>query len=145
MLAVAGRPRCDTRTRQKAGVPLPVAWVDIESPDPEEGRATCFEQGSARGGARFRRLEGATWSAPDRAVYVSSTDGGEAKAGQVWAYRPEGEGGTLTLVYESPSPERLFKPDNLTVSPSGGLVAFMVLLSIAAGVLAGAAAWLFSR
>ena len=43
--------------------------------------------------------------------------------GQVWAYRPGAGGGTLTLVYESPSGGEMDSPDNLTVTPRGGLIA----------------------
>ena len=45
------------------------------------------------------------------------------KPGQVWAYRPAGRsGGKLTLIFESPSPATLLKPDNLTVSPRNGIL-----------------------
>ncbi len=122
MLAIKGRPQADTRLGQRVGRPRATAWVDVDEPDPREGRPTCRAQGVARGGATFRRLEGAWWSALDQAVYFTATDGGDAKSGQVWAYRPEPGDGSLTLLYESPSPEALFKPDNLTVSPGGGLL-----------------------
>ena len=43
--------------------------------------------------------------------------------GQVWRYRPTAEDrGTLILVFESPSREVLDSPDNVTVSPRGGIV-----------------------
>lgn len=43
--------------------------------------------------------------------------------GQVWQYRPRGNsGGQLILVYESPGEAELDNPDNITVSPRGGLV-----------------------
>jgi secreted PhoX family phosphatase len=46
----------------------------------------------------------------------------------VWQYRPlgshagHGSGGQLILVFESPSADVLESPDNITVSPRGGLV-----------------------
>jgi uncharacterized protein len=40
----------------------------------------------------------------------------------VWAYRPGVASGTLTLVYESPSGSEMDSPDNLTVTPRGGLM-----------------------
>jgi len=122
MLAIAGKPRYDTRTAQSVGQPLEVEWVDIAQPDPGANEATCYQQGAAAGGAQFRRLEGTSWSPHDRAVYFTSTNGGDARTGQVWAYRPRARGGTLTLVYESPAPEALLKPDNITISPSGGVL-----------------------
>ena len=49
-----------------------------------------------------------------------STDGGEAEAGQIWEYDPTGN--RLRLVFESPSFDVLDMPDNLCVSPRGGLI-----------------------
>jgi secreted PhoX family phosphatase len=119
MLAVAGRPAFDTRTGQTAGVALPVTWVPIANPNPAGTSSTAvYNQGSAQGAARFRRLEGA-WEA-DGAIYFDSTTGGDAGVGQVWEYRPAIE--TLTLVYESPSSNILYMPDNLTVSPHGAIL-----------------------
>jgi secreted PhoX family phosphatase len=85
-------------------------------------RATTFQQGAAKGGAAWRRLEGCWWSEQDEAIYFNSTDGGAAAAGQVWAwYRSWGKE-YVELVYESPSTDVLLKPDNLTVSPKGGIL-----------------------
>ena len=72
-------------------------------PDPEltsvaDARST-FNQGWAKGGAKFNRLEGC-WE-DDSTIFFVSTSGGDAKNGdvnsdgyqegfgQVWAYRPE--------------------------------------------------------
>ncbi len=67
----------------------------------------------------FRRLEGIWYS--EKRFYFTSTNGGEAGLGQVWIYDPKAE--TITLMFESPSVHVLDFPDNITVSPSGGLVA----------------------
>ena len=41
----------------------------------------------------------------------------------MWRYRPRGrDGGELLLVFESPSRDVLDSPDNITVSPRGGIV-----------------------
>jgi uncharacterized protein len=123
MLAIEASLQYDTRTDQEVGVELPVIWVDIDVADPPDGSPSVFAQGFANGGAVFRRLEGAWYSEHDDAIYFNSTDGGNASAGQVWAYRPEyRKGGTLTLVYESPSSDALLKPDNIAVSPGGGIL-----------------------
>lgn len=124
MLAVDGRPQLNTG----AGgippfVPLPARWVDIADPDPdlEAGRPTCFQQGLAQGGARFARLEGCWWA--DDSVYFNATSGGAIGAGQVWQYRAlDADRGQLMLVFESPSRDVLDSPDNICVSPRGGLV-----------------------
>jgi secreted PhoX family phosphatase len=137
MLAVVGQPRVDLRENRTRGERLPVAWVRIDNPDPSltsvaDPRST-FNQGYAKGGAKFNRLEGC-WE-DDGTIFFVSTSGGDAKNGdvnsdgyregfgQVWAYRPGRRGGTLALVYESPSGAKLDSPDNLTVTPRGGLVA----------------------
>jgi len=40
----------------------------------------------------------------------------------VWEYRPDSDGGTLTLIFESPNAAVLDAPDNLTVSPQEALL-----------------------
>jgi secreted PhoX family phosphatase len=138
MLAIDGQPNVDLREGRTRGERLPVRWVRIDEPDPEltavaDPRST-FNQGWAKGGAKFNRLEGC-WE-DDSTIFFVSTSGGDAKNGdvnsdgyregfgQVWAYRAGRRGGgTLMLVYESPSGTELDSPDNLTVTPRGGLVA----------------------
>ena len=134
MLAIADRPNVDLRQGQRRGRALPVRWVRIDEPDPEltavaDPRST-FNQGWEKGGAKFNRLEGC-WE-DDGTIFFVSTSGGDAKNGdvnsdgyeegfgQVWAYRPRSR--KLTLVYESPSGREVDAPDNLTVTPRGGLI-----------------------
>ena len=136
MLAIAGQPQVDLREGRTRGEALPVQWVRIDEPDPEltavgDPRST-FNQGWAQGGAKFNRLEGC-WE-DDGTIFFVSTSGGDAKNGdvnsdgyaegfgQVWAYRPGRSGGRLTLVYESPSGSEMDGPDNITVTPRGGLI-----------------------
>lgn len=119
MLAIAGKPTYDTRTGQVQDEPLDVEWVTIDSPDPVlPAGPSVFAQGSAKGGAVFARLEGA-WYGLGK-VYFVSTSGGKAQQGQIWEYEPASE--TLSLVFESPSADVLNAPDNICVSPRGGLV-----------------------
>jgi secreted PhoX family phosphatase len=137
MLAIVGQPQVDLREGRTRGERLPVEWVRIDEPNPEltsvgDSRST-FNQGWAKGGAKFNRLEGC-WE-DDGTIFFVSTSGGDVKNGdvntdgyeegfgQVWAYQPDRGGGTLMLVYESPSGAELDSPDNLTVTPRGGLVA----------------------
>jgi secreted PhoX family phosphatase len=122
MLAITGRPRYDTRTGQRVGEPLPAEWVDIADPDPGgNDDLAVYGQGRALGGATFARLEGAWWG--EGSVFINATNGGDAGAGQVWQYRHRNDtGGDLTLLVESPSRDVLDSPDNLTVSPGGGLI-----------------------
>lgn len=132
MLAVAGRDQYDTAEDQKPGAALPVRWADIPAPDPTAADAkdsAVFEQGWQAGGARFSRGEGCWY---DRgAIYFTCTDAGDEEQGQVWRFRPVskagsaatgGEGGELTLLFESPDDEVLSFPDNICASPRGALV-----------------------
>ena len=123
MLAVEGRRNYDTGTGQKLGAPLPARWLDIAEPDPKGSNISTavFDQGYARGAARFARLEGCWYG--DRSIYFHATNGGDAQVGQVWRYRPTAaDRGELVLVFESPSPDVLDYPDNIAVSPRGGIV-----------------------
>ena len=124
MLAVTDRPGYLTAREQTVGAVLPVHWVDIDDPDPanaEEDHLAVFRQGLAKGAARFARLEGAFHG--DDGIYIVSTNGGDARAGQVFHYHPTSDdAGQLTLVFESPSKTVLDSPDNIVVSPGGGLV-----------------------
>jgi secreted PhoX family phosphatase len=119
MLAIAGRPQYDTATGQRQGEQLDAEWVTIDQPDPNlPDEPQVFEQGWAKGGARFARLEGAWYG--NGSIFFVSTSGGDVEQGQVWEYEPMSE--TLRLVFESPSAEVLNAPDNICVSPRGGLV-----------------------
>jgi secreted PhoX family phosphatase len=124
MLAVHGRPNYVAVRGQTVGASLAAEWVDIAEPDPptaETNSSAVFQQGWARGGAVFQRLEGCWYG--EGSVYFNATSGGDVGAGQVWSYRPAGaDGGVLALVFESPSRDVLDSPDNLCVSPRGGLV-----------------------
>ncbi|MSO60730.1 MAG: DUF839 domain-containing protein [Acidobacteria bacterium] len=124
MLAVDGAPRADLRLGQRAGVKRGIHWVDIGQPDKAHVDAAKFDgggvfaQGLERGGAIFGRLEGA-WYSGGR-IYLTSTDGGEAKMGQVWELDIREQ--EIRMIFESPGAEVLNMPDNLVVSPRGGLV-----------------------
>jgi secreted PhoX family phosphatase len=125
MLAVRGQPNYDTRTGQSVGERHRIKWVPIAEPDPSNAEANplaVFEQGHAGGGAIFSRLEGAWYG--DGSIFFHATDGGDLHLGQVWELRPHGHSnnGDLELIYESNDPARLDSPDNITVSPRGGLV-----------------------
>lgn len=124
MLRVKDRPQYRTFTGQTVRAALPVDWVDIDDPDPaaaETNVSAVFQQGWAKGGAMFERLEGCF--AGDGRIYFDATEGGDVRAGQVWSYRPtDDDEGELTLLFESPSRDVLDSPDNLCLSPRGGLM-----------------------
>jgi secreted PhoX family phosphatase len=121
MLKIQSVSNYNTITGQTVGTALPVEWVPIANPDPP-GQASnaVYSQGAALGAARFARLEGCWYGSG--AVYFDATSGGNAGSGQIWEFRPEGDGGWLTLIFESAGPAQLDSPDNLAVSPNGALV-----------------------
>ncbi|MGH9222062.1 MAG: alkaline phosphatase PhoX [Vicinamibacterales bacterium] len=102
------------------GTTFDVEWVPIDTPDNPAAIAGTFvwEQGRAQGAATFGRLEGC-WYGNDAKIYIVSTSGGIGQ-GQIWEYDPAEQ--TIRLLFESPGAEVLNAPDNITVSPRGGLV-----------------------
>jgi secreted PhoX family phosphatase len=119
MLGVRGTPQFDTRTNQ-TGEWMDVQWHVIDQPDPNlaGGQPSAFSQGFTKGAARFARLEGA-WPGHGM-IYFLSTSGGDAGEGQIFEYDPVEE--RVRLLFESPSADVLNAPDNMCVSPRGGLV-----------------------
>ncbi|MEV4617214.1 alkaline phosphatase PhoX [Asanoa sp. NPDC049573] len=147
MLAVRKRPNIHLEGMQRRGATYDVKWVDIDDPAPRfpytpgetapttNDDATVYvpKQGWAQGAAYFSRLEGAVYD--DGVVYFTSTQGGGEPEteigphatdgygngyGQVWAYYPKHQ--VLRAIYQSPGPDTLDFPDNVTTSPRGTLV-----------------------
>ncbi len=121
MLRVAGRPSLHRGCR--VGDRFDVAWVEIEDPCLGHSPGTfdqqgVMHQGRAAGGSVFSRLEGCWYG--NELIYVAATTGGNAGLGQIWAYDPRQQ--WLELIFESPSVEVLENPDNIAVSPRGGII-----------------------
>jgi secreted PhoX family phosphatase len=124
MARIRGLNGYDTRTNQTVGTELRVEWVTIDNPDPDPitSSTSCFAQGLDKGGARWNRLEGIS-RGEDGTMYFVSTSGGNAARGQLWQFIPSiTGGGTLVLVFESPNSSVLDSPDNLCVTPGGGIL-----------------------
>ncbi|MGH3490644.1 MAG: alkaline phosphatase PhoX [Actinopolymorphaceae bacterium] len=94
------------------------SWVTIPNPDYAPGEQRPAEQGAALGAAVFTRLEGAWWG--NERIYVVSTSGGPTGQGQVFEYDPERE--RMRVLFASPDASVLNNPDNISVSPRGGIV-----------------------
>lgn len=141
MLAIAGQPQYDAREDQSLRRELPVEWIEIEDPDPANAvLSTVFNEGFSKGGASFNRLEGCWFGRGS--IFFASTSGGGTSAGegkngdvnsdgfkegwgQIWEYRTHGgrrRQGALRLVFESPDGSILDGPDNLCITPRGGLI-----------------------
>ncbi|MFE0652084.1 alkaline phosphatase PhoX [Streptomyces sp. NPDC059534] len=123
----SGRFVDDLSRATRIGTVYGVDWVDV--PD-RDGRTTSVRKQFADGQVtRARKLEGMWWA--DGGTYVVSSyareeSPGAAHDGQVWFYDPKRR--TLTLkvllgVNAAPGEDGAFDgPDNITVSPYGGLV-----------------------
>lgn len=125
MLAIEGQDGYDTATGQTVGATLRTRWVVIADPDPEdaeENASAVLEQGVALGAATFAALEGAFFH--EGSVYFVASEGGEEEQGQVWRFTPDasGDGGALTLLFESTDATILNQPDGIGVSPNGAVI-----------------------
>jgi uncharacterized protein len=123
MLAIDGQDDYSAITGQTVGASLPVRWVTIDVPDPDleaDPSAEVALEGTSKGAAIFNRLEGIWYDRDTRGFFFNSTSGGDAGYGQVWHYAPRTE--ELTLFFESPGGSVLDSPDNLLVTPRGGIL-----------------------
>ena len=136
MLAVKGIENANLAMAQPPGVRYRVKWVDIDDPAPSfpytpgvpapttnnDALNYVSSQGQAQGAAWFSRLEGSVIDG-SRLYFCSTQGGGAAEgpdtvtgfgngSGQIWSYHLRNE--RLELVYESPGPDTLDFPDNVT-------------------------------
>ncbi|MGI8543021.1 MAG: alkaline phosphatase PhoX [Aridibacter sp.] len=125
ILKVKGVDNFDARTPMIDQTSFSAEWVTIDNPDPEEADTqprAVLEEGLKKGAATFTRLEGCDIDETGR-VYFTSTDGGNLKSGQIWAYEPTNlEEGNLRLLFESPSFALLDMPDNVCFQPNSKLL-----------------------
>lgn len=117
MLAIGDGPY-DTRADGIGTTYDSTSWVPIDDPDWAPGQPSTVQQGIAKGGAVFARLEGAWYS--DCKIYLVSTSGGPVGQGQIFEYEPAS--GRMRVLYASPAADILNNPDNIAVSPRGGIV-----------------------
>lgn len=91
------------------GIPVPIAG---------DGKSGPFLEGEMYGGARFNRGEGCWYH--NRVIYHVDTSGGAAGKGVVWALLLETQ--QMVALYVSPGDVQADNPDNITISPSGGIL-----------------------
>ncbi|MEZ5346227.1 MAG: DUF839 domain-containing protein [Pyrinomonadaceae bacterium] len=124
MLAVKDRPNFDT-TKGLIETDFDVNWVTIDDPDPEEAdtnETAVYEQGKAKGAAKFKKLEGCFADKFGRIYFVSSS-GGDTGGGQIWLYVPTSKDeGRLRLLFEAPDRELLDMPDNVCMYPNSNFL-----------------------
>jgi secreted PhoX family phosphatase len=113
-MVVDGVSRKDLRGGFNSGDTFSVSWQHVEDPEGKLGRA----YDSAPDAAIFSRGEGC-WE-DDGNIYFVSTDGGAAGLGQIWLYDPDRE--TVTMLYEAGDSSDVDGPDNIAISPRGGIV-----------------------
>jgi uncharacterized protein len=116
MLKIRGDSNTQLFLPYEIGTTWQTTWVRID--DPRALTKSCYQQGFDKGAAQFHRLEGAWWGG--RTGYFLSTNGGVKGEGQVFEYDPRRE--TLKLIYDSPTADEVDNPDNITVTPRGGLL-----------------------
>lgn len=113
-LAVAGEPGKDMTGSFRNGQRWRVEWVRVEDPEGANGEPFA----SAPGAARFARLEGCWYDSGY--IYFVSTSGGDNGHGQVYVYDPRRD--VLEMLFESPSADVVDGPDNIAISPRGGII-----------------------
>jgi secreted PhoX family phosphatase len=119
MLKIVGIDNLFSLEDSAVTYPLPVEWVRIEDPDPVPGSAAPFEQGLAKGAARFFSLEGAVWGG-DRVFFTN-------QRARIYAYEPAASL-LHQVIPDTPDPADtdpgvLDGPDNLGLTPQGNLLA----------------------
>ncbi len=131
-LAARGQRSLDTRNwviphLVDEGEEFEVDWIDMENVESPEDDLRF--RGYDAGAARFARGEG-MWYGND-AVYFACTNGGHAKAGQIWRYAPSPNEGTaeeekapgkLRLFVEPNDRNLIDNADNLTMAPWGDAI-----------------------
>lgn len=119
----------DLSQATEPGVRYTVRWVDV--PDRDAATTPVREQFAADQVTRSRKLEGQWWGdggAYFVASYARTSDGSIAEHdGQVWFFDPASQTVTLkTLFGVNPDPSvdtgNYDGPDNITVSPYGGVI-----------------------
>jgi secreted PhoX family phosphatase len=146
-LALRGvRPSDVTRV----GDSFEIEWVTIDNPDADPGAyaesgvdnpdtgtrdaAGPFIEARAKGALRMSRGEGIWWDPRSDCMYLVDTSfgyepAGEQRAGRglgsIWAYRPsrsDPEKGRMALIYAAVARVAGNNPDNITISPRGGML-----------------------
>ncbi len=112
----------DLSRARETGTRYDVEWVEVPGRD---GRDDSVRRQLGDGDVtRGRKLEGAWWA--DNGAYVVSSyardESPQQHDGQVWFYDPRRRTLTLELLFGVDGVEGSDGPDNITVSPHGGVI-----------------------
>ncbi len=136
MARVVGRPNADLIVASK-GDRYSIEWVDLPNPDADpvnialpdfDGTTVAsgpFAQGWAQGGLRMSRGEG-IWHRDGKIFIVDTSTGVNAAGargngdGAVWEYDIATH--TMTAIFVSLNEVAANNPDNITISPRGGIL-----------------------
>jgi uncharacterized protein len=133
---VVGRPHADLVVASRGDIHR-IEWVDVNDPDADPASIELpdfsgptpvsgpFAQGWAAGGLRMSRGEG-IWHRGGKLFIVDTSTGVDTLGargngtGAVWEY--DIARGTLTALFVSMSEQASNHPDNITLSPRGGIL-----------------------
>jgi secreted PhoX family phosphatase len=112
----------DLSRADRTGTRYAVDWVEVPDRDGRDGSVRSqLDDGEV---TRGHKLEGAWW-ADSGAYIVSSYSGGGSPGhhrGQVWFYDPRLDTLTLRLLFGGDGSSGSDGPDNITISPYGGVI-----------------------
>lgn len=121
-LKIKGMKRSDSRNWNESklaeGQRVAVEWIDLEGTDAPKDDLRI--RGARAGATVFARGEGCWWGEGE--VWFCCTNGGPGKLGQLFRFRPAGDGGELELFLEPRESDLLTNGDNLTVAQNGDVI-----------------------
>lgn len=115
-LRIVGIDAYDMNLMPRGSV-LPIAWVDLDDPDPVGD--TLRLEAQDKGAARFARGEGITFA--DGEIFMIATAGGPVGRGQIFRLIDDPQTPTIEAMLVVDDPMLVDQPDNVTVAPWGDL------------------------
>lgn len=122
-LAITGMRSADSRNwspqwNLAENKKVAVEWIDME--DVESPKDDLRFRGAEAGATLFARGEGCWWH--EEELFFCCTNGGRARRGQLFRFKPSGNGGELELFLEPSQSDLLTNGDNLTLARNGDVI-----------------------